>query len=185
MIAYTQINPPLVSRRTMTFLLVACLHAAVLYGLIVHVISQVKVVDELPLVPRFLDPVRRDVLPPTPGPRMTDIRFEPDAGDVTGVTTHEPTPREPPRAEPHVVSRVQGGPGPAFRVPMIPIRLRPFSTGSRALRRSGHGWTGRGASWPSRRLSNPLEADGLMKVPSGSRRPAPDITRPPLRMGSQ
>ncbi len=47
-------------------------------------------------------------------PPLTDLRFEPDEGDVTRVTTHEPTPVQPPRADPHVVSRVQGGPGAGF-----------------------------------------------------------------------
>lgn len=124
MIAYTQLSSPPVSRRTMTFLLVACLHAAVLYGLLVHMIANFKVVSEAPLVPHFIDPPRA-APPPTPGPQMTSttihvptlpdvLRFEREATDVDVVITREPAGPTSPLPAPHVINRVQGGPGAGF-----------------------------------------------------------------------
>jgi Gram-negative bacterial TonB protein C-terminal len=128
---FTTENATLFSRRTVTFLLVASLHAAVLLGLAVGVSSKfIKktppefVVDRIDKVlPRIdpLPPVKPDlntitVDPPKPVDKLT---YEPDdpppvAGDVKEAppeTQGGTGPSLPPAV---TINRVQGGPGIGF-----------------------------------------------------------------------
>ena len=70
-IGFAQNHSPLFSRRTTTFLLVACLHAAVLYGLIIGVKSTFHQLTPNPLVVRVDPPVPRNPPPLPPGPQFT------------------------------------------------------------------------------------------------------------------
>jgi TonB family protein len=118
-------GPPLFPRRTLTFLLVACLHAVVLYGLVMGVTSQIKVVIPAPLVPRFIPSTPHTETPATPGPHISTMPFpapkpldmppiEPEPPDGVQGTIHEtPRPEAPPLLPP-AVNRVQGGPGTGF-----------------------------------------------------------------------
>ena len=115
---------PRVSRRTLTFLLVACLHAAVFYGLLMDATTITKMIPR-PLVARVINPTRHDALPPLAGPHLTtttiqiprtidDFRIEPAPADATSVTTGDSQGAGPPPSLPHVVNRLQGGPGVGF-----------------------------------------------------------------------
>jgi TonB family protein len=124
-IGYTHGHSPLFSRRTMTFLLVACLHAAVLYGLMIGLTSKFIKVNATRLETReIFTPPRRD-LPPTPRPNVSPttievpppdvLRIEDDRPDALRPEIHDPAPPEsPPLPPPAMVSRVQGGPGIGF-----------------------------------------------------------------------
>jgi hypothetical protein len=117
-------GPPLVSRRTLTFLLVACLHAAVFYGLLIGAATFTKIVPG-PLLTRVIDPPRRDALPPLPAPHMTpttipipktidEFNIEPAQADSATVPTGDSQGAGTPPAGPHLVNRLQGGPGIGF-----------------------------------------------------------------------
>jgi TonB family protein len=124
-IGYAHEHSPLFSRRTMTFVLVACLHAAVLYGLMVGLSSKFNQVNATRLEARqILTPPHRD-LPSTPRPNVSATRIdatlpdlppiEPAPPDVQRPAIHDPAPPElPPTSPPALVSRVQGGPGIGF-----------------------------------------------------------------------
>ena len=117
-------GPPRVSRRTMTFLLVACLHAAAFYGLLLGGAPFIKMLPE-PLVAKVIDSPRHDVLPSIPGPHMTnprivipktveEFKIEPGPADATAVTTSESSSGGGPPSLPHPINRLQGGPGTGF-----------------------------------------------------------------------
>ena len=125
LIGYMHGDSPLVSRRTMMFLLVACLHAAVLYGLMIGLTSKFIKVDATRLEARDIPaPPRRD-LPPIPRPTVSPTVLEVPLPDLPGI---EPDPRNVPQSTVHegagpelpplpplaAVSRVQGGPGIGF-----------------------------------------------------------------------
>jgi TonB family protein len=123
-IAFAQNDFAPVSRRTTAFLLVACLHAAVLYGLIIGVKSTLHQLPPPPLVIRVDEPVPRDTIPPPPGPEVSRPRLvspipesmpriASDADEVIRGTFDEPQHTVPPQV-PAVVNRVQGGPGIGF-----------------------------------------------------------------------
>jgi TonB family protein len=121
---YTLQQSTLFSRRGATFLAVACLHAAVLYGLAMGMGSEIVKLIPPPLVVRIFPPPPRSqqALPPKyDAPSMTfkappnelppPILATPDAPEML--------PYEPPRIEtgpqlPPVINREQGGPGPGF-----------------------------------------------------------------------
>jgi TonB family protein len=125
LIGYMHGRSPLFSRRTMMFVLVACLHAAVLYGLMIGLTSKFIMVNATRLEAReIFNPPRRD-LPPTPRPTVSTTtievpppdlpRIESDPPDVLRPAVHDPAPPEPPALPPRaMVSRVQGGPGIGF-----------------------------------------------------------------------
>jgi TonB family protein len=125
LIGYMHGHSPLFSRRTMMFLLVACLHAAVLYGLMIGLTSKFNKVDATRLEARQIPaPPHRD-LPPTPRPNVSPttidvpppdvLRIESDPPDALRPAIHDPAPPEsPPLPPPAMVSRVQGGPGIGF-----------------------------------------------------------------------
>jgi TonB family protein len=115
---------PLFSRRAATFLLVAGLHAAVLYGLAIGLSSRFNKVSTGPLEAREIkSPPHRDLLPlPPPQVSRTRIevpiseampRIESDPTDAVQGTRQEPQ-RPLPAPIPSVVNRVQGGPGSGF-----------------------------------------------------------------------
>jgi TonB family protein len=105
---YIQMGPAYSPRRTVTFILVATLHAAVLGGLMLGLTAKyTKVTPQ-----KFTNAVI-EVRPPP------DLQFEADPviprlvpeGDSTGAGTIVAPPQDPP---PHVVKRVQGAPGVGF-----------------------------------------------------------------------
>jgi TonB family protein len=115
---------PRVSRRTLTFLLVACLHAAVFYGLLIGA-STITTMIPKPLVTRVIDSPRRDALPPLPGPHLAaatipipstiaDFEIEPAPADAIRVATGDAQGAGPPAPVPRSVNRQQGGPGAGF-----------------------------------------------------------------------
>lgn len=115
---------PRFSRRTLTFLLVACLHAAVFYGLLIGATTITKVIPR-PFVARVINSPRPQALPPLPGPHMStttiqiprtidDFTIEPAAADATRVTTSDSQGAGPPASVPHRINRLQGGPGAGF-----------------------------------------------------------------------
>jgi len=116
---------PLFSRRTVTFLLVAGLHAALLYGLVTGLSSQFNKVNTGPLEAREIKtPPRREVLP-LPPPQVSSARIEvpipeamprieSDPTDAVQGTRQETQRLELPAPVAAVVNRVQGGPGSGF-----------------------------------------------------------------------
>jgi TonB family protein len=119
-----QDDPPFLTGRTITFVLVASIHAAVLYGLAMGLGPQFTKIIVGPFVTRVVEPPPRSSLPPPPRPQVspTTIELPPQAkmppieSDQTDV---QATPREPPHAvlplsAPAAVNRVQGGPGIGF-----------------------------------------------------------------------
>jgi TonB family protein len=125
LIGYTHSHSPLFSGRTMTLLLVACLHAAVLYGLMIGLGSKFIKVSATRLEAReIFTPPRRD-LPPTPRPNLSTTTLEVPPPELPPVEAdppvvlqpvmHDPAlPGLPPLTPPAVTSRVQGGPGIGF-----------------------------------------------------------------------
>jgi TonB family protein len=118
---------PLLSRRTATFFLVVCLHAAVLLGLAVGIKTTFTKVDEVAVenhvVPRpSHEPI--DNLPPVdPSLTKTIVDIPPpefipaddsDGGDRDKVFTERPHTPGTVGSEPHVVTRVTGGPAAGF-----------------------------------------------------------------------
>ena len=126
---YIQMGPAYSPRRTVTFILVASLHAAVLGGLMLGLTATyIKATPQ-----KFQTVIIDKPRPPLEAPTMAkpditnaeidlrpppELRFEADPviprlvpeGDSTGAGTMAP-PQDPP---PHVVKRVQGAPGVGF-----------------------------------------------------------------------
>jgi TonB family protein len=111
--------------RTMTFVLVASLHVAVLYGLAMGLGQTFTKAIVGPFELHRIEPVPRSSLPPPPPPQLLPMKFEqplpevmpPIESDPTGSVqtappelTHPVVPLSPPAA----VNRVQGGPGVGF-----------------------------------------------------------------------
>jgi TonB family protein len=116
---------PLFTGRTITFVLVASLHAAVLYGLAMGLGPKFTKILVDPLTPRVIETPPRSNLPPPPHPQISTPRIEvpppetmpPIESDPTDVIVE--TPRELPhpvlpQSDPIVVNRVPGGPGIGF-----------------------------------------------------------------------
>jgi hypothetical protein len=122
---------PLLSRRTLSFLLIAGLHVLLIYGFTAAFVQRVKVV--LPVVTRgeFILETRPQLPPPPPlkkalrltpvpidnilfaPPKNFDLTTTPDDHDTTGTPVPElPDGQDPP---PHpAANRVPGGPGQGF-----------------------------------------------------------------------
>jgi len=121
-------DSPWVSRRTMTFMLVVCLHAAVLCGLIVGVTSQFKKTIPGPFEVKSVDSAPRPMDPPTiVGPKIAtatlfvpplddkDLRIEAEQKDrIVGMPVEPQGSGAGSTMVQHTVSRVQGGPGLGF-----------------------------------------------------------------------
>jgi TonB family protein len=118
-------SQPLFTGRTVTFVLVASLHAAVLYGLAMGLGPQFSKIIESPLTPRFIEPPPRSSLPPPPRPQISASRIDVPPNEAMPAIESDPTdgvegtPREPqipalPPSPPAAVNRVQGGPGVGF-----------------------------------------------------------------------
>jgi TonB family protein len=118
---------PLFTRRTLTFVVVATLHVAVLYSLVLGLGPQYTKVIVSPLLNRVLEPAPRASLPPPPLPRTSLPRIKLPAQESPPPIGPEPTdvieamlPEPPhvalpsPPSIPAVVNRVQGGPGVGF-----------------------------------------------------------------------
>jgi len=119
-------DSPFFTARTTTFVLVAILHAALLYGLAMGLGPKFTKISESPLMPRILEPPPRDSLPPPPQPKVSTTRIdlpprtglppmERDSPDVIEGTSRELPPHTVlPPTIPTVVNRVPGGPGVGF-----------------------------------------------------------------------
>jgi TonB family protein len=116
---------PFFSGRTITFVLVASLHVAVLYGLAMGLGPKLTKIIESPLVPRIIEAPPRDSLPPLPQPTVSTTRIElpphlvmppigSDSTDVIEGKLPEPPQTTLPPSVPKVVNRVPGGPGIGF-----------------------------------------------------------------------
>jgi TonB family protein len=117
---------PFFTSRTLTLVLVATLHVAVLYGLAMGLGPTFKKPIARPLVNRPLEPTPRRSLPP-PLPRVLVPRIElppqetpplidPTQTDAIEGTQPEAPPVAPPPPMPPAVNRVQGGPGSGFPI---------------------------------------------------------------------
>jgi TonB family protein len=117
-------HSPLFSRRTITFLLVACLHAAVLYGLAIGLTSKyTKISPPTPFLTRQIEPPRSD-LPPPPQPQISHTRIEvptsempqieSERGDLVEGTAQVAQGSELSPSVPTPVKRVQGKPDIGF-----------------------------------------------------------------------
>ena len=116
---------PFFTGRTITFILVASLHVAVLYGLAMGLGPKFTRIIASPLVPRIIEAPPRDRLPPLPQPKVSTTRIDlppdvdmppirPDSTDVIEGTLPEPPRTTVPPSTPKVVNRVPGGPGIGF-----------------------------------------------------------------------
>jgi TonB family protein len=119
-------DSPFFTGRTITFVLVATLHLAVLYGLAIGLTQHFTKPIAVPFEAREIAPPPRSSLPPPPGPQFmpTTIKLPPteklppiesDPADIVQSTTDEPPPHpEVPAAPRSVVNRIEGGPGMGF-----------------------------------------------------------------------
>jgi periplasmic protein TonB len=117
------------SRRSATLALVVGLHIALFYGLMVGLNLNIKKLLTSPLQNLSLPQPHPTVsAPPIPPPPLTHSRIDPvvpefpptqDFDDNTRLVREPPSDPPPLRTEtpPHVVSRVQGGPGSGFPNP--------------------------------------------------------------------
>jgi TonB family protein len=117
-------DSPFFTGRTITFVMVAFLHAALLYGLAMGLGPQIRKIIVGPLTTRIIEPPPRSTSLSVPRATMWSSRIilppqdrmppiEPDPADVIKGTVGEPVqPKLPPLAT--VVNRVQGGPGIGF-----------------------------------------------------------------------
>jgi TonB family protein len=117
------------SRRSATLALVVALHIALFYGLIIGLNLNIRKLLPSPLQNLTLPQPHPDVsVPPIPPPALTHSKldpvipeFPPTSGfDESRRLVQEPPSDPPPlhtETGPHVVSRVQGGPGTGFPNP--------------------------------------------------------------------
>jgi TonB family protein len=132
LIAYADRSFGFLSLRSSTFFLVLSLHVLLLYGFMTALSHPRGSVTPDPLQNQVLKNPPPRVLPvPLPGPHLdgviilvpkpnTELNFEPDPdGRITAGVVQEPLPPTEvlPPSRPHVVSRVQGGPGSGFPYP--------------------------------------------------------------------
>jgi len=124
-VRYPKEESPFFTGRTVTFVLVASLHVAVLYGLAMGLGQTFTKAIVEPLVLRPTDSVTRTRLPPPPPPQLMPTKFEQPPPEVMPPIESEPTesvqtaPPEMtnpvvPQLPPAPVNRVQGGPGVGF-----------------------------------------------------------------------
>jgi TonB family protein len=116
---------PFFTGRTITFVLVGVLHAALLYGLAMGLGQKFSKYIPTPFITRVINPPPQNSLPPPPRPQVVSPRIElPPPETMPPIESDQPdvietTPREPPNSRvpppvPSAVSRVQGGPGTGF-----------------------------------------------------------------------
>jgi TonB family protein len=116
---------PFFTGRTITFVLVASLHVAVLYGLAMGLGPSFTKVIAGPFELHPIEPTPRTSLPPPPRPQLSAPRIElppqesmpliePDPAQTIEATPREPPQSVSPPSVPPVVNRVQGGPGNGF-----------------------------------------------------------------------
>jgi TonB family protein len=123
---YTRDDFSLFSRRTVTFLVVASLHAAVLGGLAVGLSSHFTKLKPIPFEAQVIDKSPPPIDTPSQSkptmwttpleiPPLREVKFEADPPVVPKDTLRAPPPLvELPPSTPVVVNRVQGGPGIGF-----------------------------------------------------------------------
>jgi TonB family protein len=123
-IAHSQDDFPFLTGRTITFVLVASLHAMLLYGLAMGLGPQFTRTITGPLVNSVVQPTPRSNLPPPPRPKVSPTKLDLPPQEPMPIIESDPdvpvaTPRDPPRPPTTptvatVVERVQGGPGSGF-----------------------------------------------------------------------
>jgi TonB family protein len=128
---YIQMGPAYSSRRTVTFILVASLHAAVFGGLMLGLTTQIKKAPPPNFQTRIIDRQPEPVPPPVmPQPKIANTSIDKATVDrLPRVDFEDTVPEEKAPATvvlggdnpdglqqepPHVVSRVQGAPGVGF-----------------------------------------------------------------------
>jgi TonB family protein len=128
---YIQIGPAYSPRRTVTFILVASLHAAVLGGLMLGITATFKKPVRPDFQTRIIDEPRvREPVPEIPQPTMSKtsidlppVRDPPIEAEKTVIAEDPPALVEPlgskpseilPQDPPRAVARVQGAPGVGF-----------------------------------------------------------------------
>jgi TonB family protein len=131
MIAYAHHDSRFFARRSITLMLVVCLHIVLFYGLMNGLRFNISKVTESPLQPRFL-PAPQPRAVPLPPPQLTTAKkIEaplpefPPTGDLIesdGIVAEKigaapPIPPMPPATPRHEVNRVLGGPGSGFPNP--------------------------------------------------------------------
>jgi TonB family protein len=118
-------DSPFFTGRTITFVLVALLHAALLYGLAMGLGPQIRKIIVGPLTTRIIEPPPRSTSLSIPRAIMSSSRIflppqerippiEADPPDVIKGTVDEPVQPKLPPPSANVVNRVQGGPGIGF-----------------------------------------------------------------------
>jgi TonB family protein len=119
---YPHPDPPLLSRRAVALLLIACVHTALIYALVIGVRATVP---EAP--PAITGEVLPEPRPPIEPPALPRSRLVPSRTidvptpeipidiprDAGAAETRNAPPRDPP-APPRTVNRVAGGPGKGF-----------------------------------------------------------------------
>jgi TonB family protein len=127
-LGYVRDESGIFARRSITFFLVAGLHVALFYGLMIGLGFQIIKVIPNSLQTRLLQPPQARTLPPLPPPLLTKSRIEIpppnfpptegpiEKGDIVAETPNilSSRPETPPALPPHEVTRVQGGPGSGF-----------------------------------------------------------------------
>ena len=117
---------PFFTGRTLTFVLVASLHVAVLYALAMQLGPAVTKIIAGPFAARVIEPPPRSSIPASPRPQLSILKFEPPPPDVMPpiapeppdtVADTRPVPADvapPPPSRPAEVDRILGGPGLGF-----------------------------------------------------------------------
>ena len=115
---------PYFSTRTSTFLLIVCLHAAILYGLAIGLRSKFLKATPTSFETHVIEAPPRSDLPAPPRPQLTPTRIELPPQEAMPLiesnqdVVQETTPEIPhpalPASVPAAVNRVQGGPGIGF-----------------------------------------------------------------------
>jgi TonB family protein len=117
---------PFFTGRTLTFVVVATVHVAVLYSLATALGPTYSKVSLSPLLNRPLEAPPRSAPPPLPPPRLSLPRIElppqetpppvqsEPANVIEGTLPEPPRVAQPPPSLPPAVNRVQGGPGVGF-----------------------------------------------------------------------
>ncbi|HEV7610640.1 MAG TPA: TonB family protein [Steroidobacteraceae bacterium] len=124
-IRYPPDDFPFFTGRTITLILVASLHVAVLYGLAMGLGPKFSKVIAGPFITRVIEPPPRSSLPPPPRPQVAAPRIElppqekmppieSDQADAVEAAPREPQRTALPASGPTLVNRVQGGPGIGF-----------------------------------------------------------------------
>ena len=194
-ILYPHDDSSLFSRRSMILVLVVGLHIGVFYGLMASNFNIKKLIPSS-FVTRVLQEPRPNVVPPPPPPTFSHGKVDvvipefPPVGELNdtvdgGLGSMRYPPDPPPAVAPHVVSRVPGGPGSGF-----PNTDDFYPSAAKRMEEQGVATVRVCVDANGRLTSDPTTAQSSgtrdsIKVLCNSRRPAPVITAPRLKMGGR